>query len=375
MQTVDTVIIGGGVVGLAIAAELASRFPGRSVVLLERNAACGQETSSRSSEVIHAGIYYAGGSLKARLCEKGKNLLYEFCRRWDVPHRRIGKLIVAKNPDEAATLEGLMNCGRLNGVEDLELLDRSRVKALEPRVEAISAVWSPSTGIIDSHGLTARLAWCAAEHGATIACRHEVLGIEKAAGGYAVRFLGPGGTQDFLHSSWVVNCAGLGAERIAAYAGIDVAEAGYRLYFCKGEYFRIPLSKGGLVEHLVYPPPYRDLLGLGIHVTKSLDGMTKLGPNAFYVDRLDYDVDAGHADEFYTGVKDYLPFLSRGDLQPDTAGIRPKLQAPDMPNRDFVIRHEADKGLPGFINLIGIESPGLTSCLAIGGMVSDMIEL
>ena len=375
MQTVDTVIIGGGVVGLAIAAELASRFPGRSVVLVERNAACGQETSSRSSEVIHAGIYYAAGSLKARLCGQGKNLLYEFCRRWDVPHRRIGKLIVAKNPDEAATLEALMNCGMLNGVEDLELLDRSRVKALEPHVEALNAVWSPSTGIIDSHGLTARLAWCAAEHGATIACRHEVLGIEKATGGYEVRFLGPGGTQDFLHSCWVVNCAGLGAERIAAYAGIDIAAAGYRLYFCKGEYFRIPLSKGRLVEHLVYPPPYRDLLGLGIHVTKSLDGMTKLGPNAFYVDRLDYDVDAGHVDEFYAGVKDYLPFLSRDDLQPDTSGIRPKLQAPGMPNRDFVIRHEADKGLPGFINLIGIESPGLTCCLAIAGMVADMIEL
>ncbi len=375
MQTVDSVIIGGGVVGLAIAAELASRFSGRSVVLLERNATCGQETSSRSSEVIHAGIYYAGGSLKARLCVKGKNLLYEFCKRWDISHRRIGKLIVAKNPDEASTLDGLINCGKLNGVEDLELLDRRQVKALEPHVEAISAVWSPSTGIIDSHGLMARLAWCATEKGAAIACRHEVTGIDKASDGYDLRFLGPGGTQDFLHSCWVVNCAGLGAERIAACAGIDVAAAGYRMYFCKGEYFRLPLSRGRLVEHLVYPPPYKDLLGLGIHVTKSLDGMTKLGPNAFYVDRLDYDVDVGHVDEFYTGVKDYLPFLSRDSLQPDTAGIRPKLQAPGAPTRDFVIRHEADKGLPGFINLMGIESPGLTSCLAIGSMVADMIEL
>ncbi|MCX5901671.1 MAG: FAD-dependent oxidoreductase, partial [Proteobacteria bacterium] len=157
MQTVDSVIIGGGVVGLAVAAELARRFPGRSLVLLERNAACGQETSSRSSEVLHAGIYYAGGSLKARLCVQGKNLLYDFCRRWDVPHRRIGKLIVATSPDEAATLDDLMNCGRLNGVDDLEFLDRSQVKALEPHVEAMSAVWSPSTGIIDSHALTARL--------------------------------------------------------------------------------------------------------------------------------------------------------------------------------------------------------------------------
>jgi len=257
----------------------------------------------------------------------------------------------------------------------VELLGRIEVKVLEPHVEAMSAVWSPSTGIIDADALTCRLAWCAAQQGATVACRHEVIGIDKAAGGYDVRFLGPDGTKDYLHSCWVVNCSGLSAERIAAYAGIDVAAAGDGLYFCKGEYFRIPLSQGRLVEHLVYPPPYKDLLGLGIHVTKSLDGMTKLGPNAFYVDRLDYDVDPGHAGEFYTGVKDYLPFLSSDDLQPDTSGIRPKLQAPGAATQDFVIRHEADKGLRGFINLIGIESPGLTSCLAIGGMVADMIEL
>jgi L-2-hydroxyglutarate oxidase LhgO len=375
MQTVDSVIIGGGVVGLAVAAELARRFPGRSIALLERNGACGQETSSRSSEVIHAGIYYEQGSLRARLCVEGKNLLYQFCRRWDIPYRRIGKLIVAKNADEAGTLDGLMNCGRLNGVDDLELLGRRRAKALEPHVEAISAVWSPSTGIIDSHALATRLAWLASEKGAAIACRHEVVGIDKAAGGYDVRFLCPDSKQDRLQCSWVVNCAGLGAERIASHAGIKTAQAGYRLYYCKGEYFRLPLSKGRLVEHLLYPPPYKDLLGLGIHVTKTLDGMTKLGPNAFYVDRLDYDVDPGHALEFYDGVKDYLPFLCCDDLQPDTSGIRPKLQAPGAPAQDFVIRHEADKGLPGFINLIGIESPGLTSCLAIGNMVADMIEL
>jgi L-2-hydroxyglutarate oxidase LhgO len=375
MQNVDSVIIGGGVVGLAVAAELARRFPGRSIVLLERNRACGQETSSRSSEVIHAGIYYARGTLRARLCVEGKNLLYQFCRRWDVPHSRIGKLIVAKDPDEAATLDGLMTCGRLNGVDDLEMLDRRQVKALEPHVEAISAVWSPSTGIIDSHGLTARLAWRAVEQGATIACRHTVTGIEKCPGGYAVRFVGPDSNEDRVFSSWVVNCAGLGAGNIASYTGIAIDRAGYRLYYCKGEYFRMPPSKGRLVSHLVYPPPYRDLLGLGIHVTKSLDGMTKLGPNAFYVDGLSYDVDPGHAREFYDGVREYLPFLSIDDLQPDTAGIRPKLQAPGAPACDFVIRHETDKGLPGFVNLIGIESPGLTSCLAIGNMVADMIEL
>lgn len=375
MQNYDSVIVGGGVVGLAVAAELARKFPGRSIALLERNTACGQETSSRSSEVIHAGIYYDSGSLRSRLCVEGKNQLYHFCRRWDIPHSRIGKLIVAKNPAEAATLDCLMRCGRVNGVDDLELLDRQQVKHLEPHIEAISAVWSPSTGIIDSHSLTARLAWRAAEQGVILACRHEVVGIDKGAGGYDVRFSGPDSKLDSLRCSWVVNCAGLGAESIAACAGIEIAEAGYRLYYCKGEYFRIPPSKGRLLSHLVYPPPYKDLLGLGIHATKTLDGMTKLGPNAFYVDRLDYDIDPGHAREFYDGIKGYLPFLSLDDLQPDTAGIRPKLQAPGEPARDFVISHESDKGLPGFINLIGIESPGLTSCLAIGTMVADMVEL
>jgi L-2-hydroxyglutarate oxidase LhgO len=375
MQIVDCIIIGGGVVGLAVAGELARRFPGRQVALLERNPACGQETSSRSSEVIHAGIYYAAGSLKARLCVEGKKLLYDFCRRWDLPHRAIGKLIVAKNAGEAATLEVLLERGRINGVEDLQLLDKSRIKALEPHVEAVSAVWSPSTGIIDSHALTARLAWCAAQQGATVACCHEVTGINKTAGGYDVRFLCPGSGQDSQRCSWVVNCAGLGADRIAACAGIDIDASGYRLHFCKGEYFRLPASKGRLVSHLVYPPPYKDLLGLGIHITKSLDGMAKLGPNAFYIDGLTYDVDAAHAREFYEGVKDYLPFLECGDLQPDTSGIRPKLQAPGMPEQDFVIRHEAGRGLPGFVNLIGIESPGLTSCLAIARMVADMVEL
>jgi L-2-hydroxyglutarate oxidase LhgO len=292
-----------------------------------------------------------------------------------VPHRRIGKLIVAKSPEEAATLEGLMTCGRRNGVEGLELLDRAQVQALEPHVAALSAIWSPSTGIIDSHGLMARLAWCAAEKGVTLAYHHEVAGIEKSDDGYRVLFRGPGGVQDRVRCSWVVNCAGLGAEHVAALAGIDTGRSGYRLHFCKGEYFRVPLSKARLVERLVYPPPYKDMRGLGIHVAKTLDGAMRLGPNAFYVDELNYDVDPGHAGEFFDGVKDYLPFLEAGDLQPDTSGIRPKLQAPGAPARDFVICHEQEQGLPGLINLIGIESPGLTACLAIAKMVAGMIEL
>jgi L-2-hydroxyglutarate oxidase LhgO len=375
MQDVAIAIIGGGVVGLAAAVELAGKYPGQPVVLLERNAKCAQETSSRSSEVIHAGIYYARDSLRARLCVAGRRLLYEFCRRHDVPYRRIGKLIVATGAAEESTLQELLACGRANGVGDLELLGAKQVQTLEPHVHAVSALWSPSTGIIDSHGLATRLEVFAARQGATIACRHEVAGIEKTDRGYELLFLAPDEKKDRLRACWVINAAGLGAGRIAELAGIDAARADCRQYYCKGEYFRIPQALGRLVNHLVYPPPYKDLLGLGIHVTKSLDGTARLGPNAFYVDGLDYDVDAGHAREFYDGVKDYLPFLKREDLQPDTAGIRPKLQAPGAPARDFYIRHEDGRGLPGFVNLLGIESPGLTACLAIGSMVAGMVEL
>lgn len=360
---------------MAVAAGLAGTYPDRTVVLLERQDKCGQETSSRSSEVIHAGIYYSPGSLRARLCVEGRQLLYDFCDYHSVAHHRIGKLIVANGPGEEATLEELFSRGRANGVKDLELLDRRGAQRLEPRVLTSKALWSPSTGIIDSHGLTTALAALATRKGVAIACRHTVRGIKKAAGLYDVLHIRPDGSLDSLAASWVINAAGLDAGNVAELAGLNTSALGCRQHWCKGEYFRIPKSKGDRVRHLVYPPPYKDLLGLGIHVTKSLDGSTRLGPNAFYVDKLDYAVDPGHAREFYDGIRPYLPFLSFGDLQPDTAGIRPKLQAPGEPARDFYIRHEADRGLPGFINLMGIESPGLTSCLAIGAMVAGMVEL
>ncbi len=375
MQTVDIVIIGGGVVGLAAAAGLAGTYPDRTVVLLERNAKCGQETSSRSSEVIHAGIYYSPGSLRARLCVEGRQLLYEFCDYHGVEHRRIGKLIVANGPAEEATLEELLSRGRANGVEGLELLGRREAQRREPRVLMSKALWSPSTGIIDSHGLTTALTALAIRKGVTIACSHTVQGIKKAKDVYDILHIRPDGSLDSLTASWVINAAGLYAGKVAELAGLNARALGCRLHWCKGEYFRIPNSKGDMVRHLVYPPPYKDLLGLGIHVTKGLDGATRLGPNAAYVDELDYDVDPDHAQEFYDGIKQYLPFLTCGDLQPDTAGIRPKLQGPGEPESDFYIRHEAGRGLPGFINLMGIESPGLTSCLAIGAMVADMVEL
>ncbi|MEI6127655.1 MAG: NAD(P)/FAD-dependent oxidoreductase [Pseudomonadota bacterium] len=375
MNKADFLIIGAGAVGLAIAAALSEKFHPRSVVVLERHHKFGQETSSRNSEVIHAGIYYPRGSLKARLCVEGNRLMYDFCRQWDIPHAQSGKLIVATTDEEAATMHSLFVTGRENGVEDLQMLDTVQVSRLEPNVNALAALYSPLTGIVDSHRLMARLEWLAVRNGTICAYNHEVIRIGCAKSrAAAVCYRDPSGRENSLQCRWVINSAGLSSDFIAALMGIAVDRAGYRLFPCKGEYFKVAGSKARLVSRLIYPPPFKDLQGLGIHVTKSLDGMVKLGPNAFYVDELEYSVDPEHVALFFESVKDYLPFLEIQDLEPDMAGIRPKTQAPNTPVRDFVICHEVERGLEGVINLIGIESPGLTSCLSIARMVRSMIE-
>jgi len=373
MEQVDIIIVGSGVIGLAVAAELAGKFSDCSITLLERHGKFGQETSSRNSEVIHAGIYYPAGSLKARLCVEGNRLLYDFCRNWDIPHRRLGKLIIARNEEEVSALETILEQGRKNGVLDLEMLSRVQVEAMEPHVQAVGAVFSPSTGIVDSHKLMARLEWLALQGGVMLAYRHEVIKVEPEIGGYRVVYKGPDGARNSIECRWLINCAGLQADRIASFLGIDPDKAGYRIYPCKGEYFVVSNTKAKLVSHLIYPPPLKELKGLGIHATKTLDGRLRLGPNAFYVEKPDYDVDHAHIQEFYSSARSYLPFLEYSDLSPDMAGLRPKIQGQGDPFRDFVIRHEVDRSLAGLINLIGIESPGLTSCLSIARMVGNLI--
>jgi L-2-hydroxyglutarate oxidase LhgO len=343
-------------------------------VVFEQHEKFGQETSSRNSEVIHAGIYYPAQSLKAKLCVEGNSLLYDFCKQWDLPCNRFGKLIVANSGEEIETLEDLWVRGKGNGVLDLRLLDGAQVSRLEPEINARAALYSPSTGVVDSHQLMKRLEWLAQKNNAILAYNHKVTEIEPGANRHTIGYHGPNGLKDEIQSSWIINSAGLQADHIAGLMGIDIDEADYRLFLCKGEYFQIPFPQSRLVSRLIYPPPYKDLRGLGIHVTKSLDGRIKLGPNAFYVDDQDYTVDPDHREMFYEGIKEYLPFLKPDDLQPDMAGIRPKLQAPDTPIRDFVVCHEKDRGLNGVINLIGIESPGLTSCLSLANMVADLIN-
>lgn len=363
---VDIVIVGAGVIGLAIAAELSILNENAMIALVEKHDSFGQETSSRNSEIIHAGIYYPTGSLKAQLCVEGKELLYSFCNRYSIPHRKTGKLIVANNPEEQDSLETLYRQALANGVSDLEELSEQQIARLEPHIKARWALLSPSTGIIDSHALMNRLEQIALQNGVLIAYCHSLDAIEPVSGGYRLQLTNPDFSTDEIETSCLINCAGLYADQVAALAGINIDQEGYRIKPCKGEYFSLPPAKAALVDHLIYPPPLAELTGLGIHLTKTLDNRLRLGPNTVYTDSLeDYSVDAANAAEFHKSVETFLPFVREEDLEPEMAGIRPKLSGPGEPFRDFVIREESERGLPGLINLIGIESPGLTCCLSI----------
>lgn len=366
----DIAIIGAGVIGLAVAARLAG--PGRQVYVLEKNDSFGLETSSRHSGVIHAGIYYPRGSLKARLCLEGNRRLYELCRQYGIGYRKTGKLIVAADDSEVAELETLLERGRGNDVDDLRLLSKRELKALEPNVAGIAAVLSPSTGIIDSHALMQYFIAKAVAGGVQIAYRSRVVDITKVADGYEVTVEDGGGRSSFV-TSVLINCAGLYSDKIAEMAGIDIDRAGYRLHYCKGEYFSLKSRPATRVNRLIYPVPLADIVGVGIHVTPDLEGRVRLGPDVGYVDSLDYSVDDSHKRPFYDSVKRLLPSVEYDDLEPEMAGIRPKLQPPGGKIRDFVIKDEGEVGLPGLIDLIGIESPGLTASPAIAEYVADLI--
>ncbi len=373
MDQTDFLIIGAGIVGLAIASELSERFPERTIILLEKHPKFGQETSSRNSEVIHAGMYYPENSLKAKLCVEGNRLLYNFCKKWNIPHEKTGKLIVANTDEEVSTLQSILIQGSKNHVNDLSLLNSAEVSELEPECRAKAGVLSPSTGTVDSHKLMKCLEQLALSRHTVIAYNHEVLDIKRLNEQYQTRYRSPDGSAQSITTKWLINSAGLHADKIASFMGIDIDKAGYRLYPCKGEYFSIPPSKAKRVSHLIYPTPFKKLKGLGIHLTRFPDKSVKLGPNAFYVDEIDYSVDENHAPDFYTSIKGYLPFIELSDLIPDMSGIRPKIQKPGEPVQDFIVCHENKRDLKRAINLIGIESPGLTSCLSLARLVGDMI--
>lgn len=370
MEKINITIVGAGVIGLSVALELSKAY--KALFIIEKNASFGQETSSRNSEVIHAGIYYPTDSLKAKTCVEGKRLLYEFCVQNNIAHQKIGKLIVAIDDNEIKDLENLFRQGLENGVEDLELLSKSEIKNLEPHVEAQAAIYSPSTGILDSHAFMKNSVLKLESQGGQIAYNTELRVIDKVKDGFIVCVKDKReGTFKFL-SKIFINCAGLNSDKVAQMIGIENLD--YKLKYCKGDYFRVHNHKARFISRLIYPVPKESRAGLGIHATLDLGGGLRLGPDDEYVDKIDYNINASKAKSFYESARKFLPFIELEDLQPDTSGIRPKLQGPSETFRDFIIKDETDNGLSGFINLIGIESPGLTSSLSIARIVKDIVK-
>ena len=363
MDKFDCVVIGAGVVGLAIARELALR--GREVLVLEAAAAIGTGTSSRNSEVVHAGIYYPKGSLKALLCVRGKALLYAYCEQRGVGHRRCGKLIVATTREQVTQLAAMRAAALANGVAELEPLSRAQALALEPHLACESALYSPTTGIVDSHALMLALQGDLEHAGGVVALNSILASAECRPDG--IRLRATDGTE--IAASTVVNSAGLHAPALARnFSGLDPRHVP-AAYFAKGNYFA--LSGRSPFTHLIYPVP--EEAGLGVHLTIDLGGQAKFGPDVQWVSSAsDLAVDPSRAAAFYSQVRRYWPALQDGALVPGYAGIRPKIQSPTEAARDFMIQGPAEHGVTGLVNLFGIESPGLTSSLAIAQHVVDL---
>lgn len=369
MEKIDITIIGAGVVGLSIAHELSKSHS--NIYIIEKHDSFGRETSSRNSEVIHSGIYYPKDSLKTKTCIEGRQLLYEFCSDNNIPHKKIGKLIVAINNREIKELDELFKHGLNNGLEDLKRLSKDELKKLEPNVNAEAAIYSPSTGILDTHAFMKKLSDKFESHGGSIAYGCELIGIEKNKQGFILAIKDKEGEFKFL-SRILINSAGLSSDKISAMAGLDNPE--YKLKYCKGDYFRVSSSKSKLITRLVYPVPKKDRAGLGIHATVDMAGQLRLGPDDEYVNDINYDVDPRKAKAFYESTRQFLPFIELQDISLDMAGMRPKLQGKGEGVRDFIIKDESENNLPGFINLIGIESPGLTAALSIAKIVAGFLN-
>ena len=371
MEQLDCVVMGAGVVGLAVARALA--ISGREVMVLEAAGGIGTGTSSRNSEVIHAGIYYPAGSLKAQLCVRGKLLLYDYCTQRGIGHSRCGKLIVATNASQLSQLQAIIAGAAANGVADLALLIRQQAQALEPQLDCIAAIHSPSTGIVDSHALMLSLQGDIENAGGAVVLHAAVDRLVASPG--AIELITADGTE--LAAKTVINAAGLNAPHLASRTCGLAAQHIPPTYWAKGSYFS--LSGKSPFSRLIYPVPQAG--GLGVHLTIDLAGQAKFGPDVQWVDSPDdLQVDASRGDAFYAEVRKYWPGLKNGALLPSYAGIRPKLHGPGQPACDFVIQGpvahggQAGHGVPGLVNLFGVESPGLTSALAIGDYVANLLS-
>jgi L-2-hydroxyglutarate oxidase LhgO len=365
MEDVDAVVIGAGVVGLAIARALTSR--GRDVLILEAADSFGTETSSRNSEVIHAGIYYPHGSLKARMCVSGRALLYDFCEEYGIPYRRCGKLIVATSELQLGQLEKIQSLALGNGVR-LEFFSRSEALELEPQLACEGALHSPMTGIIDSHSYMLALLGQAEGRGATLVTDSTVTRMELDKGGVLI---GINNEEPMLRANTVINSAGLHAPQVARLIEGFPAQHIPTGYFAKGNYFT--LAGRSPFERLVYPVPEPG--GLGVHLTLDLAGRARFGPDVQWVERCDYKVEPQRAERFYSAIRAYWPDLREGSLQPAYAGIRPKINGPKDAAADFRVDGPETHGIPGVVNLFGIESPGLTASLALASHVAELAQL
>ena len=363
MEKLDAVVIGAGVVGLAVARALA--LAGREVVILEGEDAIGTHTSSRNSEVIHAGIYYPKGSLKAITCVEGKNLLYEYCVAHGVPHRRSGKLIVASDEHQLGELQGIQNKAHANGVTDVVWMTREQALALEPELTCIAALYSPSTGIIDSHALMLAYLGDAEARGAMLALKSPLERAEVSSDGFVLYVEG----SDPVATRFLINSAGLRAPTVAKKMEGYRVELAPREFYAKGNYYS--LARRSPFSRLVYPVPEPG--GLGVHVTLDLAGQARFGPDVEWVDRIgrkeDYAVDPRRAERFYAAIRRYWPGLPDHALLPGYSGIRPKTAGPGEPAPDFHLQGPKEHGVPGLVHLFGIESPGLTASLSLADLV------
>ncbi|AZO29105.1 MULTISPECIES: NAD(P)/FAD-dependent oxidoreductase [unclassified Mesorhizobium] len=370
MEQVDCVIVGAGVIGLAVARSFAAK--GLDTLILEATEAVGTGTSSRNSEVIHAGIYYSERSLKARLCVTGRDMLYRYCTERSIPHERCGKLILATDEAQEPVLATIRANAAACGVSDLRFLSAAETRALEPALHCTQALFSPSTGIVDSHALMLALRGDAEEKGAMLSFNTQVVSGYIEAGRIVLQTTDTATGEGFeIATSRLVNAAGLGAVALAgSLKGFD-RQFLPTLRYAKGNYFsvagRAPFSR------LVYPVPEPG--GLGVHLTLDLGGAARFGPDVEWTETLDYRVDPARGERFYDAIRKYWPGLADGSLQPAYSGIRPKLSGPGEPNSDFVIQDAATHGVEGVVNLFGFESPGLTSCMATAQHVTDILAL
>ena len=366
MDSVDCVVVGAGVIGLAVARRLA--LAGREVVVLEAAEAIGTVTSSRNSEVIHAGIYYRAGSRMARFCVAGKVALYSYCRERGIPHKNCGKLIAATSPAETAKLESIKAHAEANGVLDMRMLSGKEAIALEPALSCDAALLSPSTGIIDSHAYMLSLRGEAEDAGAAFAFHTPLLRARATSSGFELE--AGGDTPMSLRCNLLVNAAGLGATEVARNIDGLPIELIPPAYLAKGNYFscsaRAPFS------HLIYPVPEPG--GLGVHLTLDMAGQARFGPDVEWIEKVDYAVDPARAERFYPAIRKYWPGLPDGALLPSYSGIRPKIVPPAVAVQDFLIQGPREHGVAGLINLFGIESPGLTSSLAIADEVAALAQ-